>query len=317
MADDARRALASVGFLTTVCDHPDQLRDAAAEALAEGSLRCVLAAGGDGTFGAALNTTPSGTPLVMLPLGTENLLARYLRHSRRPAEIVRLVTGGVAVEFDAGVANGRLFTLMASVGFDAEVVRRVHERRTASGVATNITHLAYAQPILGAMSGYAHPRLRVTVEDAEGASSCSIEGSWLFASNLPCYASGLRIAPQADGLDGQLDLCLFRRGQLAAGLWYFWHVLRRRHHRLRSVDLLRAARCRVESVTGAEVPYQIDGDAGGVLPLELSVVPRRVTVLVSRSTARRVFNATVSTEGQRTCPTTPLTTETTEIARPG
>ena len=39
------------------------------------SLRCIVAAGGDGTVAGVANQAP-GVPLALFPLGTENLLAR-------------------------------------------------------------------------------------------------------------------------------------------------------------------------------------------------------------------------------------------------
>ena len=93
---------------------------------------------------------------------------------------------------------------------------------------------------------------------------------WLFAFNLPCYGGGLRIAPQADGSDGLLDVCTFRRGGLWHGLRYVAAVLLRQQHRLADFAVHRVARgC--GSPSEAEVPYQLDGDPGGFLPVEIEV----------------------------------------------
>ncbi|MGC4002636.1 MAG: diacylglycerol kinase family protein [Pirellulales bacterium] len=46
--------------------------------LRAGTLRAVVAAGGDGTLNALVNRLPAETPFLMLPLGTENLVAKYL-----------------------------------------------------------------------------------------------------------------------------------------------------------------------------------------------------------------------------------------------
>ena len=43
-----------------------------------GELRGVVAAGGDGTVAEIVNRVPDGVPVTVLPLGTENLLAKYL-----------------------------------------------------------------------------------------------------------------------------------------------------------------------------------------------------------------------------------------------
>ena len=94
-----------------------------------GQLRAVVAAGGDGTVSLLANSLPPQTPLAILPLGTENLLAKYLGLTADPDLIANMIAGGRTVRLDSGRANGRLFLVMASCGFDAEVVHRVHSQR--------------------------------------------------------------------------------------------------------------------------------------------------------------------------------------------
>ena len=57
-----------------------------ADPAAREHLVCVLAAGGDGTIGDVVNRYP-GLPLATLPLGTENLLAKYLRIQPSGAQV--------------------------------------------------------------------------------------------------------------------------------------------------------------------------------------------------------------------------------------
>ena len=181
LADQLGKELSKLDFQVEPCTSPEQLGEVTANAQLDQSLRCVIAVGGDGTLAAALNTTQRGTPLLMAPQGTENLLAKYMNYSQRASELARLVAEGSVIDVDAGRANGRLFTLMASVGFDAAVVHRVHQRRTATGRG-NITHLSYAQPILEAISRYAFPRVRISARDAHGHELESVEGSWSLGS---------------------------------------------------------------------------------------------------------------------------------------
>ncbi len=111
------------------------LAAAAAEANrwhAEGRLRAMVGVGGDGTAGELLNRTDAGVPLSFLPAGNLNLLATYFRLSKDPEILCRTIAQGLLARIDAGEANGRLFLLMASCGFDAEVVQRLHERRMAT-----------------------------------------------------------------------------------------------------------------------------------------------------------------------------------------
>ena len=100
----------------------------------------------------------------------------------------------------------------------------------------------------------------------------------------------MRIAPDAVGTDGQLDLCTFRRGSLSVGLIYLAHVWLGRHQRLADCTTARFRRLRIEA--DAEVPYQLDGDAGGILPLEIDLVPRRLRLIVPERRAAELTEIT-------------------------
>jgi len=251
----------------------EALSPQAGDALRGGQLRAVIAAGGDGTVAEIVNRTAPETPIAVYPLGTENLLAKYLRIERDPATVAQMIAQGHTVSLDAGRANGRIFLLMAGVGFDAEVVRRLHESRNG-----HISHLSYCKPILQSIRSYNYPELRVYCARGES-ESAPIRCRFAFVFNLPKYGGGLRFAPAANGTDGALDLCAFERGGLASGLRYLAAVVLGMHERLREFTSWRGQQLRIES--DQPVPYELDGDIGGVLPLTIEVVPRRLRVFVS------------------------------------
>lgn len=240
--------------------------------LAEGQLRGVIGVGGDGTAAALLNATGPGVPITLLARGTENLLAKHCRMGFSPEAVVEIVANGRPRTFDAGVANGRLFVLMASCGFDAEVISRLHARRQG-----HIRHWSYVRPILDAIRTYDYPPLTIHMSFADGSEE-TVQSRWLFAFNLPCYAFAIGLAPQADGCDGLLDACAFEQGSFWHGLRYLTAVTRGRHQELADCRAVRVRRLRIESQR--PVPFQVDGDPGGVLPLEIEVLPGRMTLLM-------------------------------------
>jgi len=240
---------------------------------AEGCLRALVGVGGDGTAAELVNRAEPGVPFTMLPSGNENLFARYLDLGSTPESVCRTITEGATLRLDAGRANGRIFLLMIGCGFDAEVVRRVHQRRTG-----HIRSRNYIKPILASIRSYQYPELRVYWDDQGAEAGLPSAVRWLFAFNLPCYGGGLRLAPQADGTDGLLDACAFRRGSLWHGLRYAVGVFLRRHQRMADCTTCRVRRLRISAE--AEVPYQLDGDPGGVLPVDVDVVPDRLNLVV-------------------------------------
>jgi diacylglycerol kinase (ATP) len=127
------------------------------------------------------------------------------------------------------------------------------------------------------MWSYQFPEIRVYCED-DGETGVQLSARWLFVFNLPCYGGGFRIAPHADGSDGLLDMCSLRRGHFWPGLAYAAAMLLRQHQRLADWTTRRVRRLRITS--DGQVPYQLDGDPGGLLPLDIQVLPGRLTLVV-------------------------------------
>jgi Sphingosine kinase and enzymes related to eukaryotic diacylglycerol kinase len=282
-AEELAHYLREQSLSVTIATSIDELADRASQTLSAGTLRAVVAAGGDGTVSLIANRTPPGTPLAILPLGTENLLAKHLETSADTQQLCRVISAGCCVSLDAGQAGGRIFTLMAGCGFDADVVRRLHRHRTG-----NIHHLSYAKPILDSIRTYEYPELRVRYELPESCESdqmAEIAARWVFVVNLPRYAGGLSFAPQASGTDGLLDVCTFKEGSLWSGLVYLSGVMLGQHESMQDFARVRTRRLTVGSAGPA--PYQLDGDPGGDLPVEIRALPGRLTLLVTGQWAER------------------------------
>lgn len=270
--------LAEAGVPTTVLTSLDEVADRAAALHQAGTLRAVVAAGGDGTVAEIVNRIQAGVPVAVLPVGTENLLARYVGLNRGPEAVCQAVVEGWVASLDAGRAGGRLFLLMASAGFDADVVGRLHASRRG-----NISHFSYVKPILESIRSYDYPRLRIQVIDAAPGDvqrEQEVCACWAFVFNLPCYGFGLKIAPWARGMDGRLDLCAFRGGSFWNGLNYLAQVLCGSHQSCPDTMVTRATKLRIESDRPA--PYQLDGDPGGMLPVEIEVVTNHVCLIAPR-----------------------------------
>ena len=214
-------------------------------------IRAIVAAGGDGTVETVVNAAPGDVPIAILPLGTENLLAKYLKIDAHPRRLVEMISLGRTVRFDAGRANGKLFLVMLSCGFDADVVRRVHAEREG-----NITHLAYAKPILDSIRSYDYPELKASWETDAGVQEICC--NWAFLFNAPIYAAGLQIVGDGDPTDGAFELATFRGGSFWQGLRQFGAVVFGQHHELTDFDLNRCTGPIRISSRQDNVAYQVD-----------------------------------------------------------
>lgn len=249
--------------------------------LDEGRLRALVGVGGDGTAAELVNRTKPGTPLTWLPRGNSNLLARHLGIGSSPERLVETIACGTMIHLDAGMAAGRIFLLMASCGLDAEVVLRVHNRRIGH---TRSSH--YFKPLWDVIRTYEYPELGVYYDETsnKGSESKCLAAHWFSVFNLPCYGGGLRFAPHALGNDGLLDLCGFRRKGFWRFLRYALAVYLGQHRHISDWITHRIRRVRI--VSDAPVPYQLDGDPGGFLPLDIEVLPNRLTMLVPKKGRR-------------------------------
>ncbi len=269
IVDRLAAALIDHGLDVQAIDSVDELCELTRQYSAAGSLRTVVAAGGDGTVSMLVNILPASVPLTVFPLGTANLLARYLGASADIEKTAKTIVDGRTVLLDAGKANDRLFLVVASCGFDADVVDRIHATRKG-----HITYLSYGLPIIRSICKYRFPRMEFSA-DGETLDPAR----WAFVFNLPQYAMDLRLIEEADGQDGQLDLCTFRDGGFLNGLGYFFAVLFRRHRKMAAASFTQFHQLRIEA--NSHVPFELDGDPGGYLPVEISVLPARVRFLVS------------------------------------
>lgn len=230
-------------------------------------LRCIVAAGGDGTVGDVLNRFP-GCPLTILPLGTENLLARYLGIPRCGRSVGEMIAAGHVRTVDLAAAGEQRFSLMASVGFDADVVHRLDAIRTG-----HVRRASYLKPIWDSLRSYQYPDLRIRLDD----DSQTYAAKLVMVVNINAYALGIQPAKSARDNDGSLQVLLFERGSTFQMLRYFYKVMRGTHETLADIRTLRASRIHVES--DVAVPVQIDGDPAGMTPVDIRVLPAAARII--------------------------------------
>ncbi len=145
-----------------------------------------------------------------------------------------------------------------SIGIDADVVQRLHAVRQG-----HITHLSYVWPIVQSIAEYEFPNL--TLEMLQPTQP-AIQLRWVFINKFPCYAGGLQFTPQGKPDDQLLDVAGMTDGstlgRVAISLGYWAGRL---EHSANAI-LQQFAELRLSAPSQLPVPYQLDGDPGGVLP---------------------------------------------------
>ena len=231
----------------------------------------VTAAGGDGT----VRQTGQGlegaeTPMMIIPCGTENLIANEIGFDERLRTLVRAFESGSVKPFDLCSANGVCFGAIAGIGFDAEIVHRVNRDRCG-----HINHLDYFWPIWRTFWEHKFPVLDIKVDGEE-----IFHGQCMaFIGNISRYAVGLDILKHADFSDGMLDVCIYQCHSKPVQIKHSLMTVMKMHADKGGVIYRKGKYVEVSSPEG-RVDTQIDGDPGPDLPLKIDVIPQAVNVLV-------------------------------------
>ena len=244
-----------------------------------------VAIGGDGTIRGVAErlyhlATAAGReppPLLVVPLGTANLLGQHLGidwdDDHLEAQVLEAVRFGRVVRIDAARANGSLFLLMAGVGFDAAVVHELTRVRRGP-----ISYASYLAPTARIAAGYAFPPVRVQVD---GRWVFGPEPGVVFVGNVPEYGTGFPMLPHARPDDGLLDVCAMPCASLPDAVRMFLLAAAGEHLQEEGVVYLKGKHIRVDAPDRpAGVPVQIDGDVAGHTPLEVDLLPARLGLIV-------------------------------------
>ncbi|MBN2183456.1 MAG: diacylglycerol kinase family lipid kinase [Sedimentisphaerales bacterium] len=254
--------------LTTSLHHACEL---ATDAAVDYDCAMVIVAGGDGTVReVAHGLEGSDKPLLIMPSGTENLLANELGFDEKLKTLVRTFEAGYIRPLDLGNVNGRCFTSIAGFGFDGEVVKKVSEQRDG-----HINHFDYFWPIWRTFWGYEFAPMRIQVDGEQ-----IYDGPGLvFVGNISRYAIGLQILHYADFGDGLLDVCIYKCASRIHLIKHSMMTVLKHHANSRDVIYRQGKNINVSSDVSS-IRTEIDGDPGPALPVEINVLPHAVNCIV-------------------------------------
>lgn len=240
----------------------------------------VVVGGGDGTLLTALDgLITSGLPLVILPLGTYNELARTLAIPAKPDAVAALVDDGVPLPLDVGSGNGRYYLNEASVGLSTRIARlqTVKVKSRWGMLAVPLTTLRALRWMRS---------MHLEIEDEAGnrrivrAVQLTVANSYRFG--------GFVENPQGSLEDGRLWLYSIDVHGVLHTLGLLLSILMRRFPNTPDVVAIPGRKFIVRSVHGRHYRVLADSEHVTNLPTEFSIVPHGITVLVPESTARAV-----------------------------
>jgi len=243
---------------------------ALAEQAARDRLPMLAVWGGDGTYNeAAHGLLGSATTLLVLPGGTSSVLAYELGIPRDPVKALCSQLDGEPRAMTVGRTDGgRIFLLMLSAGPDSLTLQHIPPRLKLHGGKVGIA----AQALLEFMRGNL-PRFEVAMNGERR------PVSWCIAGNARRYGGPYVATPGADPFSPGFEVVLLARHGRRATARFFFAIPSGRHLGLRGVTHAPAQHV---ALLGEGVPYQLDGDAAGFLPVAARAGDERVQVRVPR-----------------------------------
>ena len=256
-------------WLETTVDDPGcgQTRQAV-----EAGAEVVFVCGGDGTVMSCVSAlVGTDVALAVLPGGTGNLLAANLGLSGDLAAAIEVAIERGRRQLDVGICEGRVFTVMAGMGFDAQLLGSTSESTKA--------RIGWPAYLFGAARHLQDRPMRVAIR-IDGRPPLRRRARTVLVANVGRLTGGVRLFNDAEPDDGYLDIGVLTPHTLGHWLSLGWAVLRRRA-RVPRMEVFRGRR--VEIFSTRSQPRELDGDViepGRTLRVEIR--PRALWLCVPR-----------------------------------
>lgn len=238
-----------------------------------GTVDVIVAAGGDGTVGeVATALKGTATPLGIIPAGSTNIVAKELGIPLDVgAALDLIVRGDHILEMDLALVNGRAMLHMAGAGWDSRLFALADPR-----LKRWLGWGAYFPA--GVRASLARPASLLVITDRETFRTDS--PLVLIANGASVISQHLRIdvAPTVD--DGMLDLFVVSTTEPLPTFETLLHAIVGGLGDAPDVIYRQVTSVHIES--DQPLPYEVDGDVVGNLPIDVTIAPGALRVIAPR-----------------------------------
>lgn len=239
----------------------------------------IYAVGGDGTLNEVLNgMVGTGSTLACIPGGSGNDFIKSFVPKFDRNKILRDTILGVEQDVDLGVFDDRFFLNIASLGFDANVVKNAERYKDMKMVPAK---LSYMLGIVNTAMDFKTEKVRLVIDGVE-----TFDEVFMIAvANGKYYGGGIKIAPLADFTDGLLDILIVKDIDRAKILKFFPKALAGEHVGLDEVTFIRAKQ--IEIFSDEPIYMNIDGELRARKDVVIRVADEKVKMVFPRGVAIR------------------------------
>src|SRR5271154_1800919 len=280
--DEARRILSAGGIEAELAETsgPGHAIEIAQKASLD-KRQLVIACGGEGTLNEIVNglayfQNGHRVPLALLPGGTANILAKELSIPWNIPSAARGLVGAEVREIALGLATPleqpekkRYFLSVAGAGPDGMIVYSIDlELKARVGI------LAYWWQGIREVLRYTFPRFRVRTADS------TMDVTLVVVGRTKDYGGPFKITDQADLFEDQFEVLAVTTQSGLRYLSYLPPLYMGNLRREEGVHFWKAESLICEPLDANPVYAQVDGEPLTRLPIEFSIVPRALKLLV-------------------------------------
>jgi len=234
------------------------------------SYKYILIAGGDGTVDSVVNAMKARDlelPIAILPVGTANDFATFLKMSRDVKKACKAILSTKPTPVDIGKINDKYFINVASSGLFTDV-----SQKTDLNLKNTIGKLAYYLKGIEELPNFRKLSVKLKAKELE------YEGQmYLILVFNGQTAGGFKLANRADAMDGYLDVIMIKAVQIYEMLPLFIRILRGEHLDSDKVIYFKTNDIIIES--NEDIVTDIDGEKGPEFPLHIECIKGGIKVL--------------------------------------
>jgi diacylglycerol kinase (ATP) len=240
----------------------------------KGDFDLIIACGGDGTVNEVVKgimNSDRRIPLAILASGTVNDFANYLNIPKNINGFFEMIKRENILEIDLGKVNDEYFINVAAGGLLTGVGYQVQTETKAL-----LGRLAYYFEGIKELTLLNLEPLQVKIISEEYTNE---EEILLFLiSNSSSIGGFKKMAPEADMLDGLLDVVIIKKSAVSDLANIFFNVLTGEHINHPNVIYYKTKSIEINS--DDDVPIDIDGEYGGKLSAKFQVIPKALKIII-------------------------------------
>jgi diacylglycerol kinase (ATP) len=237
----------------------------------EASKTCdiIVAVGGDGTVNEAASAIAgSDKVLGIIPFGSGNGLARFLKIPLDTAQAIKNLSGGRIETIDSGKINNQWFFNMAGMGFDAHISEVFSHGKTRG-------FSQYFKSSLQEISKYKARKYNLVIDGHE----YDREAFMLSFANSSQYGNNAHVSPNASLHDGLIDVCIIKQFPVYRLLEMGLRMLTKTSESSQFVEIIRGRHIKVKRDNADAVHLDGEPQIMGA-EAEVVIIPNSLKVIV-------------------------------------